>query len=144
MDSATSLLRHTALPTALSGGVAVVLGALLGGAEGALGALVGTVLVVVFFSISAYVVDWASRISPQTLLLAGITSYVVKVLGMMVLISAFRDTTWWNTEIFGWTVVGLALIWIMAEVRITFDTRKTYIDEPANSGAPRSPGRRGS
>ena len=130
MDSGTSIFKGAALPTALAGGVALLAGLVLDGAKGAAGAAVGTAVVVVFFSISAYVVNWAAKISPQTLMLAGIASYVVKVLGMMILISSFRDVTLWNTVIFGWTVVALAVVWIVAEFRITLQTRRPYIDEP--------------
>ena len=134
MDSGTSILKGAALPTALAGVVALLAGLLFGGPKGAAGAVLGTVVVVAFFSISAYVVDWASKISPQTLMLAGVASYVVKVLGMMILISALRDVTLWNTVIFGWTVVALAVVWIVAEFRITLRTRRPYIDEPTTDG----------
>lgn len=134
MDSGASIFKGAALPTALAGVVALLAGLVFGGPKGAAGAVLGTVVVVAFFSISAYVVAWASKISPQTLMLAGITSYVVKVLGMMILISALGDVTLWNTVIFGWTVVALAVVWIVAEFRTTLQTRRPYIDEPITDG----------
>ncbi|GAB2849689.1 hypothetical protein GCM10022221_56440 [Actinocorallia aurea] len=132
MDSTGKrLFAGAALPVSLAGVVAIAVGSVVGGVEGALGAALASVAVIAFFSLSAYVVNWASKISPQTVLLAGLASYVLKVLAMMVLVSAVKGVTVFDTVVFGWTVVALAVAWIVAEFRITLDTRKPYIDEPA-------------
>ncbi|MCD0451325.1 hypothetical protein LO762_19285 [Actinocorallia sp. API 0066] len=132
MDSSgTRLLLGAALPVSLAGVVAVAVGTFVSGLEGALGAALAAAAVIAFFSLSAYVVNWASKISPQTVIIAGLTSYVLKVLAMMILVSAVKGVTVFDTAVFGWTVVGLAVAWIVAEFRITLNTRKPYIDEPA-------------
>ena len=62
------ILRRSALVTAVVAVIMVVLSAALGGAKGLLGALLGVGLVVVFFGVSAIVMSWAARKSPQVMM----------------------------------------------------------------------------
>ncbi|NVI93125.1 hypothetical protein [Actinomadura sp. BRA 177] len=125
------MLRGAAIPTSVAGVGAVLLGLLTAGAKGALAAALASVVVIAFFSISALVVSWAARYSAQTMMLAALASYAVKILAVMVLVTAMDGVSIWNTTVFGWTVIGLALLWIAAEFRIALQQRP-YIDEPEN------------
>ncbi len=125
------MLRGAAIPTSVAGVGAVLLGLLTVGAKGALAAALASVVVIAFFSISALVVSWAARYSAQTMMLAALASYAVKILAVMVLVTAMDGVSIWNTTVFGWTVIGLALLWIAAEFRIALQQRP-YIDEPEN------------
>ncbi|WP_433328157.1 hypothetical protein [Spirillospora sp. CA-294931] len=131
-SSDARILRGAAIPTGLVGVGAIVLSALLAGGKGALAAALASVVVIVFFSLSAVVVGWASKISAQTMMLAALASYAVKILAVMLLVSSLDGVSLWNTKVFGWTVVGLALTWIAAEFRVTMKSR-LYIDEPAEN-----------
>jgi ATP synthase protein I len=128
-SSDAPILRGAAIPTALVGVGAAALGLLLAGGKGALAAALATVVVIAFFSISALAVSWAAKVSSQTMMLAALASYVVKMLAVMVLVIAMDGVSIWDTKVFGWTVVGLALTWIAAEFRIAMQ-RRPYIDEP--------------
>ncbi|GAB3276147.1 hypothetical protein GCM10027589_01610 [Actinocorallia lasiicapitis] len=142
MDSSgTRIISGAALPATLVGVGATAVSAVLAGTKGALGAVFATVVVVAFFTATAYVMTWASKISPQTMMLAGITSYIVKIVALMVIISVAKNVTIWNQIAFGWTVVALALTWIFAEFRIGMQVRKPYIDEPAAPPAQTGPSR---
>ena len=55
------ILRRSAMVTAVSALIMVVLSAALGGVKGLVGALLGVGLVIVFFGISAAAMSWASR-----------------------------------------------------------------------------------
>lgn len=125
------MFRGAAIPAAAAGVGAVMIGLLTAGAEGALAAALAAVVVIAFFSISALVVSWAGKISAQTMMLAALASYTVKILAVMVLVTAMDEVTIWNTKVFGWTVIGLALLWIAAEFRIAL-RRRPYVDEPQN------------
>ncbi|MFD0688432.1 hypothetical protein [Actinomadura fibrosa] len=125
-------LRGAAIPTALVGVGAVLIGLLTAGAKGALAAALATVVVIAFFSVSALAVSWAARISSQTMMLAALASYAVKILAVMVLVSTMDGVSIWNTTVFGWAVVALALTFIAAEFRVTLQ-RRPYIDEPENA-----------
>lgn len=125
------MLRGAAIPTSVVGVGAVVIGLLTAGAKGALAAALASVVVVAFFSVSALVVSWASRLSAQTMMLAALASYAVKILAVMVLVTAIDGVSVFDTRVFGWTVIGLALLWIGAEFRVVLQ-RRPYIDDPEN------------
>ncbi|MEV4675772.1 hypothetical protein AB0K34_29335 [Actinomadura sp. NPDC049382] len=125
------MLRGAAIPTSVVGVGAVLIGLLAAGAKGALAAALGSVVVIAFFSISALVVSWAARYSAQTMMLAALASYMVKILAVMVLVTTMDGVSIWDTKVFGWTVIGLALLWIAAEFRVVLQ-RRPYIDEPEN------------
>lgn len=127
------MLRGAAIPSAAAGAVAIVLGALFAGTKGAIGAGLGTVTVLVFFSISVVAVSYASRISPQMMFAAAVFSYIGKLLVMLALIAAFSDATAWDPRSFAFTVVALTLVWLGAEIRGTLKTKQLYVD-PAPSG----------
>ncbi|WP_242884616.1 hypothetical protein [Actinomadura litoris] len=126
------ILRGAAIPTAGVGVGAVLIGLLAAGAKGAFAAALAAVVVIAFFSISALAVAWASKISSQTMMLAALASYVVKILAVMVLVTTMDGVSAWDTTVFGWTVVGLALTWIAAEFRVAMQRGRPYIDEPEN------------
>ncbi|TDC55081.1 hypothetical protein E1281_14450 [Actinomadura sp. KC345] len=132
------MLRGAAIPTSVAGVGAVLIGLVAAGAKGALAAALATVVVIAFFSISALVVSWAGKISPQTMMLAALASYMVKILAVMVLVTIMDGVTIWNTKVFGWTVIALALIWIAAEFRVALQQR-SYIDDTENVQLDRSP-----
>ncbi|QKW38760.1 hypothetical protein HUT06_35990 [Actinomadura sp. NAK00032] len=125
------MLRGAAIPTSVVGVGAVLIGLLTAGAKGALAAALASVVVIAFFSISALVVSWAARYSAQTMMLAALASYMVKILAVMVLVTTMDGVSIWDTKVFGWTVIGLALLWIAAEFRVVLQ-RRPYIDEPEN------------
>lgn len=125
------MLRGAAIPTSVVGVGAVVIGLLTAGAKGALAAALASVVVIAFFSVSALVVSWASRLSAQTMMLAALASYAVKILAVMVLVTAIDGVSAFDTRVFGWTVIGLALLWIGAEFRVVLQ-RRPYIDDPEN------------
>ncbi|WP_433463882.1 hypothetical protein [Spirillospora sp. CA-128828] len=125
------MLRGAAIPTSVVGVGAVLIGLLAAGAKGALAAALASVVVIAFFSVSALVVSWAAKYSAQTMMLAALASYMVKILAVMVLVTAMDEVSIWNTRVFGWTVIGLALLWIGAEFRVVMQ-RRPYIDDNEN------------
>jgi ATP synthase protein I len=133
------ILRGAVLPTALVG-VGVIGGAyLLAGGKGALGAALAAVLVIAFFSVTALALGFTLKLPPETAMLAGVVSYLVKVLAVMALVSMLNDVTAWDTRAFGWAVIILALTWIFAEFRTTM-RRRSYIDDPAPAPAKEAAG----
>jgi ATP synthase protein I len=110
-------LRRSAVPTALLGVVCVVIGAIVAGGKGALGALLALAVVTVFFSISRYVVERAARVSPQSMMIAALGSYMVKILALALLLANFRDSTAFNGRVFGFCAIALVLCWSGTQVR---------------------------
>jgi ATP synthase protein I len=126
-SSDARIFRGAAIPTALAGVVAALISLLLAGTKGLFGSLIGLAVVVVFFSISMIAVNYAAKISPQAMMGAALLSYAVKLLGMFALIAVLNDVTIWNPKAFAWTVIGLTLVWILAEARATIKLRAPYV-----------------
>ncbi|MFC4913216.1 hypothetical protein [Actinomadura gamaensis] len=127
------MLRGAAIPSALAGAIAIVAAALLAGAKGAFGAGLGTVTVLVFFSVSVVAVSYASRVSPQLMFAAAVFSYIGKLLVMLALVAAFSDATAWNPRAFAFTVVGVTIVWLGAEIRTTLKAKQLYVDPASTS-----------
>ncbi len=125
------VLKSAAIPTLAVGVVAVVVALLAAGGKGALGAGVGALLVGIFFSISVVAVSYAARVSPQMMAIAAMLSYLVKVVVIMLVLTAFGDTTAWNSRAFAWTVVVCTLVWTGFEVRAFIKTKMLYVDPEA-------------
>ncbi|MFG1702887.1 hypothetical protein ACFLIM_06820 [Nonomuraea sp. M3C6] len=126
------ILKSAAIPTLAVGLVAVVVALLAAGGKGALGAAIGTLLVGVFFSISVVAVSYAARVSPQLMAIAAMVSYLVKVVVIMIVLSAFGDTTAWDSRAFAWSVVVCTLVWTGFEVRAFIKTKMLYVDPEAS------------
>ena len=126
-SSDARIFRGAAIPTALAGVVAALISVLLAGPKGLLGSLIGLAVVVAFFSISMIVVNWAAKISPQTMMAAALLSYAIKLLGMFALIALLNGVTIWNPRAFAWTVIALTLVWILSEARATIKLREPYV-----------------
>lgn len=128
-SSDARILRGAAIPTAVAGVVAALIGLVAVGPKGALGAALGVVVVLLFFGISVLVV---ARISRQMLMQAAMFSYVVKLLALFGLVVAVKNVTFMDPKAFAWTVIGLTVVWIMAETRATLAIRQPYV-EPYDS-----------
>ncbi len=126
-SSDARIFRGAAIPTALAGVLAALISVLLAGPKGLFGSLIGLAVVVAFFSISMIAVNWAAKISPQTMMAAALLSYAVKLLGMFALIALLNDVTVWNARAFAWTVIALTLVWILSEARATIKLREPYV-----------------
>jgi ATP synthase protein I len=129
-SSDARILRGAALPTCLAGLAAVAVCAAVAGSKGVIAAIMGTVLVVVFFTISLVAVTYAARISPQAMLPAALGSYVVKLLVIYSALAALQGVTIWNQRAFAWTVLALTLVWVFAEARGLIKTKMLYVDDP--------------
>ena len=62
---------------------------------------------------------------------AALLSYTLKILVMFVLILLFRDTTLFDTKVFGLTIVILTLVWTIAEV-VAFSKFRTLTVVPGS------------
>jgi ATP synthase protein I len=121
-----TLLRGSALPTLAVGVLAVVVGALVAGGKGALAAALATLVVVVFFGISALVVGRVSN--PALMMNVALLTYVVKILVLLLLIALLADASWLDGAVFGLTVVACTLVWTGFELRAFMRLRILYAD----------------
>jgi ATP synthase protein I len=128
LASYATVVRRAAVPTALAAVLAVVLSAVLVGTKGLVGALIGVAIVIVFFGISIVVVGWAARISPPAMMIAALSSFLVKIIALAVVVSSLNGTTAFSTRSLGFTAIACVLVWSVAQVIVTMRVRMLYVE----------------
>ena len=124
------ILRRSALATVPAAVAMIVLSGIAGGGKGLIGALLGVGLVIVFFGIDALALSWAARRSPSVMMVTAITSYLVKILVLLVLVAKYSGTTAFNGKLFGFTVIACVIAWSTAQVLVAARLKVPYV-EPA-------------
>jgi len=132
-------LRQSAVPTAAVGVLCAVVGGLVSGEKGVLGAALALLMVTVFFMISTVVLGRAARISPQTLMVTAMVSYLVKVVALAVITAQFKDTTLFNGRVFGFTAIACVLMWCATQVRTWMRTKMFYVEPASQNPVLRDP-----
>ena len=122
------ILRRSALATAPVAAAMIVLSGIVGGSKGLIGALLGVGLVIVFFGIDALALNWAARRSPQVMMVTAITSYLVKILVLLVLVAKYSGTTAFNGKLFGFTVIACVIAWSTAQVLVAARLKVPYVE----------------
>lgn len=121
-------LRRSAVPTALAGVVCMVIGSIAGGTKGALGAVLALAVVTVFFSVSAFAVARAAKVNPSLMMGVALGTYMVKIIVLAILVESFRDTTLFNGRVFGFSAIGLVLVWTGMQVRTMMTSKILYVE----------------
>jgi ATP synthase protein I len=122
------VVRRSAALTGVVAAVMVGICAALGGAKGLYGALVGVGIVTAFFGISVLVVGRAARISPQVMMATAMVTYVVKIIGFMVVVILLGKSTAFNGRALGFTAIVLILAWCASQVITTIKLKVPYVE----------------
>ena len=122
------ILRRSAMVTAVAALVMVVLSAIVGGSKGLVGALLGVGLVIVFFGISAAVMNWASRRSPQVMMVTAMSTYLIKILVLLFFVVKYSGTTAFNGKAFGFTVVVCVVVYTAAQAIVSARLKVPYVE----------------
>ena len=128
MENYAVILRRSAMVTAVAALVMVVLSAIVGGGKGLVGALLGVGLVIVFFGISAAAMNWASRRSPQVMMVTAISTYLIKILVLLFFVVRYSGTTAFNGKAFGFTVVVCVVVYTAAQAMVSARLKVPYVE----------------
>jgi ATP synthase protein I len=123
------MARRSAAVTAIAAIVMVALSAALGGHKGAIGASIAVGVVAAFFGLSVLALSRAARISPQAMMLAGMGTYIFKILILLFLVGRFQNSSAFSPWLFGLTAIVLVLVYDAA-LAITFSRTKMLYVEP--------------
>jgi ATP synthase protein I len=121
------IARRSAAVAAGIGAVMIALGAGLGGSKGLIGAIIGVGTVAIFFGISIIAVGRAARVSPQVMMVTALSTYLIKILILLVLVGLFQDSTAFNPRVFGLTVIVCILAYSGAQVMWTMRRKMLYV-----------------
>jgi ATP synthase protein I len=123
------MARRSAAVTAVAAAVMVMLSTVIGGHKGAIGAAIAVGIVAAFFGLSVLALNRAAKISPQAMMLAGMGTYLVKILVLLFLVGRFQNSTAFSPWLFGLTAIVLVLVYDAA-LAITFTKTKMLYVEP--------------
>jgi hypothetical protein len=93
--------------------------------------LAGLAIVAVFFSVSAYAVAAAGRVSDALTLPVALGTYLIKVVLLGVLLVALRGRPWLDPKPFGFAVVAGTIAWTVVHARRVWTAQLYYVDPPA-------------
>ncbi len=122
------MARRSAAVTAVAAAVMVALSAALGGSKGLLGAAIAVVVVAAFFGLSVLALGRAAKVSPQAMMLAGIGTYLFKILVLLFLVGRFQDSTAFSPWLFGLTAIVLVLVYDIALAVSWTKTKMLYVE----------------
>lgn len=115
-DAFGQLLRGSVLPTGVAGALSVLVG-LLSGPRAAWSAAFGALLVIAFFSLTLLVMRRTADLPPTAVMMVVMATYMVKVLGLGVVMLLLRDVTWLSGYAVGVTITVCTLVWLFFEMR---------------------------
>jgi ATP synthase protein I len=123
------MARRSATVTAGAAAVMVVISAVVGGQKGVIGAAIAVGVVAAFFGLSVLALGRAARVSPQAMMLAGMGTYVFKILVLLFLVGRFQNSTAFSPWLFGLTAIVLVLVYDIA-LAVTWTRTKMLYVEP--------------
>jgi ATP synthase protein I len=127
------MLRGAVLPTAVAGAAATAVSAAVSGGSGAAGAAAGCLLVIAFFGVDFAALPLVRHQSDAPLLLA-VFGYVVKMLGLGVLLVAVGDHAPVGRIAFAVAVFGCTVVWLTGHVRVFGRVTAAGAGTPAGPG----------
>ena len=125
------MLRSAGVATLLVGIVGTVIGAVVAGTQGIIAGALGTLIVLVFFSVGQLVLGAVLRNNPQNALMVAMALYLVKIGVLLVLLLVLQDATFFAPKVFAAVIVCCTLAWTFAEVWVFARTKVLYVEPGA-------------
>jgi ATP synthase protein I len=122
------IVRRAGALTAAAAAIMFAVSAALVGTKGLYGALIGVALVTVFFGISVLVVGRAARVSPQAMMVAAMVTYLVKIVGLAIVVSTLHGMTAFSGRALGFTALGCILVWSATQVITAMKVKMLYVE----------------
>lgn len=127
------MLRSAGVATLLVGIVGTVIGSVVAGTQGIIAGALGTLIVLVFFSVGQLVLGAVLRNNPQNALMVAMALYLVKIGVLLVLLLVLQDATFFAPKVFAGVIVACTLAWTFVEVWVFSRTKVLYVE--AGSGS---------
>jgi ATP synthase protein I len=122
------MARRSAAVTAVAAAVMVAISAALGGHKGLIGAAIAVAVVAAFFGLSVLALSRAAKVSPQAMMLAGMGTYLVKIIVLLFLVGRFQNSTAFSPWLFGLTAIVLVLVYDIALIVAFQRTKMLYVE----------------
>ena len=135
------MLRRAGVATLVVGVVGTVIGTVLEGSKGLIAGALGTIIVLVFFSVGQVVLGAVLKNNPQNAMLVAMTLYLVKIGVLLGLLLLLQDATFFAPKVFAAVILACTLTWTFVEVWVFSKTKVLYVDPSQGpAGSPPSGG----
>ena len=122
------VLRRAGLATLAVGVIGTVIGGAVAGAQGIIGGALGTVIVLVFFSVGQVVLGAVLKNNPQNAMMVAMLLYLVKIGVLLILLLVLQDATFFAPKVFAAVIVCCTLAWTFMEVWVFARTKVLYVE----------------
>src|SRR5262245_10209727 len=111
------IIRSAAIPTLLTGVLAMVISFLLAGTEGLTGAALGTAIVILFFAAGQWALSWFAEHAPDFLMPAALGTYLVQILLVAVTTGLLNKGDFFTPQALGFTALACIVVWMVFQIR---------------------------
>jgi len=122
------VIRRAGLVTLLIGIAGTVIGGVAQGPKGAIAGVLGTVIVLVFFSVGQFVLGAVLKHNPQNAMMVAMMLYLVKIGVLLVLLLVLQSATFFAPKVFAAVIVCCTLAWTFTEVWVFSRTKVLYVE----------------
>lgn len=142
LEALRRVLRVGAVGVAVAMPLAALVGWLVDGSAGLLGAVMGVLIPAVFFGITVLTALVTLRLSPGALGVVVLSSWVAKLILLIVALSLANQSDAWSRPVFGVTFLLAVVAWLGLEAWLVLRTRTPYVHPQQSSpqAEPSSPG----
>lgn len=127
------VLIRAGVVTAIVGIIGTAIGTALQGTKGLIAGLLGTVIVLVFFSVGQIVLGAVLKNNPQNAMMVAMTLYLLKIAVLLGLLLVLQDATFFAPKVFAAVIVACTVAWTMVEVWIFSRTKVLYVEPTPSS-----------
>ncbi|MEU5267705.1 hypothetical protein [Streptomyces hygroscopicus] len=124
-------LLSCAVPTAVTGVVAVAVGSVFAGGKGAIGAGVGTLVAAGVMASGLIVLERTAKHLPHLFQAMGMVLFMAEFLLVAVVLAVFQDTTLFNVKVFALALLAATLVWVGAQTRAHMKAKILYVEPEA-------------
>jgi ATP synthase protein I len=125
------MLRGAVIPMALTAPVIVFGFWIARQTRGGLSALLGVCVAVIFFASGLYVMKRVTNANPLSVLAGAMAVYLGQVIFLGLVIVSFSSADWLDGTAFGLSILAVAFVWQLSQVRAFMQLRKPVYDEAA-------------
>jgi ATP synthase protein I len=107
--------------------------------RGGLAAMLGVCIAVVFFASGLYVMKRVTNANPLSVLAGALAVYLGQVIFLGLVIVSLSGADWLDGRAFGLSILAVALVWQLSQIRAFVRLRKPVYDEIADEQTPDGP-----
>ncbi|MDT0441340.1 MULTISPECIES: hypothetical protein [unclassified Streptomyces] len=133
------IVRGAAIPTAVAGVLATVIGAVVAGGDGAGGVALGVLVAAVFFGGGLISLGYVGRRWPDLFFGAAFLIYTTQMGFLLGLLLLLRDASFLNGRAFAAGVLAGTAVWLAGQVRAHTKVKTLYVEPDkatASTGGP--------